>query len=328
MSTRTRTPASVRPLLAGLALLSAAACTDCGPDPVGPDSQIRSVRIVPDEPSLFVGETLQLSADVRDASGVSVPSAAISWSVANSTFASVSASGLLTAHNPGTTSVTASVEGVSDTQVLTVLAEAADEEILFTRSSATDGSWGLFAVQPGGGGLRQAVSRVSELPIASDWLPDGSGFVMDLALDLTYWREYDWTIQKVTDQGRSMIEIAEGRGPAVSPDGSRVAYGHAVGSLWSVELDSGAKTEILNVGIRFNVTTGWVPRMGPDAWVDGWIGFTMEDVATSMSESFLFLTRDDGSEPRTFLTKSGDGMDESGLAFSPDGAWAAFAFGA
>ena len=80
-----------------------------------------AIVISPSGASLSPGQSAQLSAEVRDASG-GVVTRAVSWSSSNPTVATVSSSGAVTAIAAGTASVTAAAEGVSASVPVTVAA--------------------------------------------------------------------------------------------------------------------------------------------------------------------------------------------------------------
>jgi len=80
------------------------------------------VDVVSPVPSPWVGETVLLSAVARDASGGVIPGTTATWSVANPTVASISEIGVLKALATGAVEVTATVNGVSGTAALTIIA--------------------------------------------------------------------------------------------------------------------------------------------------------------------------------------------------------------
>jgi len=70
------------------------------------------------------GETVQLTAVVRDRYGNLVPGAAVGWSTSDAKVATISPTGVLQALTPGSVVVTASANGVSGSTALTVLSGA------------------------------------------------------------------------------------------------------------------------------------------------------------------------------------------------------------
>ena len=71
-----------------------------------------------------LGQTAQLSAEVREQSGRVMPEAIVSWSSADTLVATVDSAGLLKAVGGGTTMVTATAGGVSDAVAATVMQSA------------------------------------------------------------------------------------------------------------------------------------------------------------------------------------------------------------
>ena len=101
------------------AVLSLGGCgSDQGPVPPPPPT-IASVTVSPATASLLPGETRQLAAVARTASGQTV-SGTPSWSSSTPGTASVSATGLVTALSPGQTTMTAVIGGQLGTAVVSV----------------------------------------------------------------------------------------------------------------------------------------------------------------------------------------------------------------
>lgn len=80
-----------------------------------------SVRVTPASPSIAVGRSLQLSAQVFDAAGQEIPGQVITWSSANPNAAAISATGLLTGVAAGTSVITATSGSVSKTANVSVV---------------------------------------------------------------------------------------------------------------------------------------------------------------------------------------------------------------
>lgn len=89
-------------------------------DPLQPTGRTANVVITSAPGSLVVGGTVALSAVAQDASGNVVPSATIYWSTSDSTVATVSANGVVTAKAPGSVQIAASAEGHSALVTLSV----------------------------------------------------------------------------------------------------------------------------------------------------------------------------------------------------------------
>jgi hypothetical protein len=83
---------------------------------------VASVSVSPSSSSLQVGQTVQLSATMRDASGNVLSGRSVTWTSSNPTIATVSSSGLVTARAAGAAGMTATSEGVSGGATVSVTA--------------------------------------------------------------------------------------------------------------------------------------------------------------------------------------------------------------
>lgn len=109
----------------GLALALTVACSDGAARIGSPQSNVgvaATVTVQPSPVALVAGDSVQLSATVRDVNGTVISGAAVNWSVANTQTASVSALGLLRGHAAGTTVITASSTPASGQATVTVSA--------------------------------------------------------------------------------------------------------------------------------------------------------------------------------------------------------------
>jgi uncharacterized protein YjdB len=86
---------------------------------------VAAVAVTPGSATLTAGQTASLSAAVTDANGNVLSGRTVTWSSANNGVAKVSALGLVTAVNAGTTTITATSEGKSGTAQVIVNAAAA-----------------------------------------------------------------------------------------------------------------------------------------------------------------------------------------------------------
>ncbi len=82
---------------------------------------VSTVIVQPTQDTLFVNGTAQLSAVTEDSIGGVLTGRAITWASTNTSAATVSASGLVTAVAPGSASITATSEGKSGASAITVL---------------------------------------------------------------------------------------------------------------------------------------------------------------------------------------------------------------
>jgi len=81
---------------------------------------VASVAVTPPAPSIQVGQTVQLTATPRDASGNPLTGRVVTWSSSNSAVASVSSSGLVTGKAAGSATITATSEGKSGSAAVTI----------------------------------------------------------------------------------------------------------------------------------------------------------------------------------------------------------------
>ena len=160
-------------LLATMALAPLAACSDAatGAAPVG------QIVIEPGSPEVAIGETVQLTATVRDAGGQPLANRPIVWASGDASTATVDANGVVTALKAGRVQIAASSEGqsgivelrvtakrvssvtvvasatrvqVGDTVTVQVTAKAADGQVLGDRPPTLSTSPGSVAsVAPG-----------------------------------------------------------------------------------------------------------------------------------------------------------------------------------
>src|SRR5688572_13016825 len=110
-------------LISAAVACSIAVLVGCGSteDPI-PDTTVATVSITPAVNTVEPGTTVQLTATPRTASGVALSGLATTWSSSNQSAATVNSSGLLTAATGGTTTITATVSGVSGTRQISVQA--------------------------------------------------------------------------------------------------------------------------------------------------------------------------------------------------------------
>src|SRR5690348_11907048 len=113
---RPRTQQPGRPVHAGLMLLAAIAMSACGGDATSPavtpgSGLVASVIVSPGTATLALGDTLRLTATVKDSTGAVLTDRALTWASSDTTAATVDATGLVTARAPDTVTITATVDG-------------------------------------------------------------------------------------------------------------------------------------------------------------------------------------------------------------------------
>ena len=108
----------IRRTLAAFAALASWSCSSTQPDAT--TTPVAGIVVNPSSSTLALNAQLPLQALVQDGSGGLVPDAAVTWTVENSTIASVSPAGVVTALALGTTQVAASARGKSGVATITV----------------------------------------------------------------------------------------------------------------------------------------------------------------------------------------------------------------
>lgn len=99
------------------AVVAVALVSACSSDPV----RVASVTVSPSTATRAVGESVQLAATTADAKGASLSGRAVTWSSSNTSFATVSADGLVTGVAPGAVIVTATSEAQTGSAAITVI---------------------------------------------------------------------------------------------------------------------------------------------------------------------------------------------------------------
>ncbi|HTK52478.1 MAG TPA: Ig-like domain-containing protein [Gemmatimonadaceae bacterium] len=101
-------------MLLRVAAAAAVAVVGCNSDELEHSgAPVASVQVAPPEASVVVGATVTLTASAFDASGNVLTGRKVFWAVADSNFATVSSSGVVTGRYVGTVPVAASIEGKS-----------------------------------------------------------------------------------------------------------------------------------------------------------------------------------------------------------------------
>lgn len=106
--------------LASIAVAATMACgDDTGTTPPPPVCTVSAVTVTGGNVSRFIGETVQLTAQVASADCATPP--AVTWSSQPAGRVTVSASGLVTAVSAGTVTVTATAGGVNGSAQLLII---------------------------------------------------------------------------------------------------------------------------------------------------------------------------------------------------------------
>lgn len=100
--------------------------------------EIVLVRVDPIAGSVSVGRTLQLSAEARTSGGDVINDPAVAWSSSAPEVASVSPTGLVTAHTAGSASIRASVNGIDGAAVISVVPVAVAAVVVSPATATID----------------------------------------------------------------------------------------------------------------------------------------------------------------------------------------------
>jgi hypothetical protein len=106
---------SALPLLLSVLLSTLAGCAGdpLGPNAPGKPSPVASVTVAPTALALEVGDGTAVTATLLDRAGTVLQGYTVTWTSTDTTVATVSPAGLITARQPGTTTIRASSEGRS-----------------------------------------------------------------------------------------------------------------------------------------------------------------------------------------------------------------------
>jgi Tol biopolymer transport system component len=238
---------------------------------VASDSEaVASVRVTPTAGTLEQGLFLVLAAEVTGTEG-SLLARPVTWASGDSTVATVSPSGGVFGVRAGSTTITATSEGIAGTATVTVTSYTggAGPKIAFVR----DGQ--IHLVNPDGSGL----VRLTDGPNDADpaWSPDG--------------RRIAFSRQRAQPPGTSVRDIfimnADGSNvvqrtndywselPAWSPDGSRIAfstnryYDYFLVHVMSAA-DDGAPPRLVSFTSGWSTQPAWSPDGTRIAFVSDW----------------------------------------------------------
>jgi Tol biopolymer transport system component len=220
-------------------------------------------------PSLFNGDTTAVTARLEDIFGDSVPGPAPVWSTVNPAIATVSAQGVLAAHQLGATYVRAAVAGGRDSQLVTVLAPVfgVNREVTFLHDSSTpaySSAKELWRAAPDGSNPVRLTGDGFDVEYYR-WSPDGSRIVLVGG-------------QVVGTSGVLDLFMLSGEGdtltplgtlallPEWSPDGLRLVFYDAVTSDLGIMNRDGSGRHVLNTGNGVNSDSRWSPDGHQIAW--------------------------------------------------------------
>lgn len=141
-------------------------------------------------------------------------------------------------------------------------AAPANGDLLYAKYVGTEG-WSLFAADPATGQERRLTQGYRDY--GSDWSPDSTKIVYDSESKQTSVS----SIVVANADGSNPVVVGTGSDPAWSPDGSRIAYAGAGGSIWVMNAD-GSNARPVTDGAAAGTGTGqdaaydWNPAWSPD----------------------------------------------------------------
>lgn len=102
---------------------------------------VATLALTPDPLQLVRGDTGRLTAGAKDSHANAIANPEVNWSSSNTTIATVSTSGLVTAHDNGTAKIIGRSGSVTDTATVTVAPQAPDVFTLQTNSITATSMW-------------------------------------------------------------------------------------------------------------------------------------------------------------------------------------------
>jgi len=276
------------------------------------------VVVAPEFPSLFSGDTLQLTAQLLTASGLPAGSAAVSWSTAAAGTAAVAGNGVVSGVATGTAHLTATAAGGwGGVDVMVVRRPGVvTRKVAWVYSDAIHPTAGyeineLWTGNPDGSGATR-VSALGDYVSEYAWSPDGSRLVVQY---LSYAYGAGPTVSRtalVAINADGSGEVALGTGgshPRWSPDGERIAFRDYSGDLNVVSRDGTHHSNLTPGEAVDNLDPEWSP--------DGRL-LVYKRQPTWCDE--MWVIRPDGMGRRRLTIPTG--MCEA--RFSPDGKYIAY----
>ncbi len=178
---------------------------------------VATVSTIPTGPiEVSEGATVQFGAEVRDAQGTLVASAALSWSSTDATVVTIDAAGLATANGVGSAQVLAESEGIQSAPVdVSVTSVAPDFDMLIQP---------IFTTSCGFSGCHGGPNPQEELNLEP-------GQAYDEIVNVSSTRLPQWLLVQPGDPDASLLYVKVASD--APPDGARMPLG---GSLTAVEI--------------------------------------------------------------------------------------------
>ncbi len=208
---------------------------------------LQSITVSPANPAIGLGATVDFTATGNFSDGSTVPLPGATWTSGTTATATILANGIAVSQATGTSTITASSNGVNGTTLLTVQAAVARSAYV---SGTSDSNTATYVLK---------TSPAAALPIASlnlpnvpsQAVPEPSGrFVYLLAANVIYTATVDPVTGRLTGVSSSFGTGVNGNFGVVDPSGQYLYVASSVGS--TTTLDS----------YQINLTDGSLSRIG------------------------------------------------------------------
>jgi len=294
------------------------ACSDSSDpsDPVSP-RPVATVVVTPTTNALIVGQTAALIATAKDASGNVIDGRAVQWMTSNTSIATISAAGVVTAVADGTATVSATVEGKTG-QAAIAVSRVPVVSVRLTPQTAV--------LEPGATRQLTAVALDADGNAlegrAVEWTTDPASVATVSATGLVQAVAAGYADIRATIEGKSSTMTVTVTTPEPVEQFDLVYERrtfNGLGEIWRLSPTTGASTTIpLVVAIPGALVRSATPS--PDG---SRVAFTVAWYVegSSQMDGDIYVANIDGSNIRRLTTA--EGMDDH-PAWSPDGTRIAF----
>ena len=270
------------------------------------------ITIGPLYPSLFAGDTTQLSVRTTDIFGEPVVTPPVTWSSASPAIATVSSGGLATALAPGTGIIRATLSGGVDSQGVAVLTPriGVNRELMFSidTSSPTAFTFAALWISNADGSGAHRISPQDFDVQSARWSADGSRIAFHGGLITAAGGSYFTNVMNFDGSGLNTMQVS-GLIPSWSPDGTKLAVylGDGSADVGVVQAGNGSWNS-LQTGNGTDTRPQWSPDGRQILWIKEIGGNTCTE---------LWVMADDGSNKRKVVLPTG--MRPCAVSWSPDG---------
>lgn len=282
-------------LTLGAAALAALVLGACDGSTSEPQPTVASVTIEPAGPGITAGQTVQLTATARDASGAPIQGKTFTWQSQSEMVATVSGSGLVTGNQAGAAVITASVDGRTGQSTVTV---SAPSSVIVTSVAPTTLNAGETATITGEGfGATPAANTVT-IGGAPAQVVNASSTSLTVTVPPTVCRPSGEVVVRVVVAG----EAGEKRHPWQAGAALNAPLGQLVrldpASTFCIQLAANSGTSEFLIGVQS--VTGVATTLTP-VTVQG----SVPGSAPSASSAPSVSARPTFAQPSTFTLRSG-----------------------